>query len=1253
MTNYLGMNYNLDGVAFDCLDGTTIMAFKDDVVQFFTNEVLTSTASRIAMFPEVGNSQITYVYRGGQSSVAGQFYQIWFFDNAGTYWRYEVATPHQSPTTYTFLQTGSHGWKVDRGPAGANDDLLFKNDNGVMKVDQLGNTGNFQPYGPGGNVLYPTLPNTQIPDACWNDTLGGFVYVSIVDTIYKLDVVNTIVVSFAKYNVPPGPVVNIFDGVPWDHTSSVGFDNDPTITYFFRMNPTTLLNEVFIHDELSNTTTVSDIGIPTMFPDLPTNIAITQGSENQPANIGEHSIYWVDNALSPPLQYITITSPTAVPSVIGSQNLNYVYHTGASVEQVSTGNQWYAIFGWNFFFASRGSISHYLPTGNYGAVGQPYVGLPYIGGGPQVETEYCSILRVLGQDNQVYLFRPNGDAIILDLLAQQISTTVPYGPISPAPVVPPTPLPDIEVVYQAPSQFNLFSSDVALVTETEYGWNFTKTINDANKMELFLYHSSAPGAVPFNYNDLLELTVKMKNNLVLPAGEIFMNVYTGPPVAPNWYNYKDTYNFSPALGTTIDIDLVEHLLSLTDSRTDPILAISLHSNSAQQQVNCDVDNVSFQILIPSINSTQRVIVKLQNSFIVIDDKYWDLEGSVIAKSGTTIKPDYEIFDFSPNIIAGNYPQSGTAKGPPAGTAWYLAGTWSEWTQTTANVWAPNGNTIQFTSNAVNPGLDTNGAGWVGSLGGVAMTGTWSPQPFTWYVIPGNLFQIIHTNGAPINFSPLVDLPQPNNFTAAQAESGMFSSSNVGTMATSVLISNSVSPHKTPIFPTGIDLTFLSETQVIMRRSWEIIDTTYTITSSNVISGKYISPTYPNDSNASSQNPDTYTKSSPWVVLANNDSQFDIEFSGGLNNTITSDGAYKMIVNPVGPSPITYTWTANYYTSADILISPLIGFDVTGSISNFSITLASVPASAEYILYVCTSSENVQAFASLVIIQAAAAIPFVLDFQNQSAQIVVDATYSVTPNPVDAGTTYAYTATFNNEFDASLGVVPGFTQATPSTFPFVYANMPLGTKYIEYGCTATGGNQGGETARLAISIIPQIPPAPQPFDLEFNGGTLPVNITADGGYTLTPYPTESALIITYTYTANYFDGVTDLGPVIGYDVTGQNSSFPFTFAGMPAGATYIKYICSATGTGLQNGETAESNIGIIEPCSGGSGNSINSREQNTIGIYENKDYIGSSKKVMDDNVSSLELQLVDGSDQTKILINNTINYEIETSFKGEF
>ena len=1208
-------------------DGTINKVYKHDSTSNTTtiHDIGTGTNQ---LFPNLPTNQA--MDRAVWSS-NGHVYVKWE-TSPGSYVQKQYSSPTTSPfgattTTKTSIhdaQTANGSFAIAISPT----ELVVKLPNSGWAIDHQYNQGSWG----GTTTPYNGLPQTQ--HRSLNMVIGFNSMVNVFyDTgiVYTIDLASQAVVASAPYGAT---LNNIFHGVPWDHSASVGFDNDPTITYFFRMNPTTLLNEVFIHDEVSNTTTVSDIGIPTMFPDLPTNIAITHGSENQPANIGEHLIYWMDNALSPPLQFIVTTSPTAVPVYIGSTNPNNIYHTGSSVEQVSTGTQWYSTFGWDFFYAARGAISHYLATGQYGGVGQPYAGLPYIGGGPQVETEYCSILRVTGNDNQVYLFTPTGDAIILDLLAQQISSTVLYGPISSTPPLPPpTPLPDIEIIYNAPADFANFASDVSLVTQTPYGWNFTKTILTADKIELFLYHSSAPGATAFNYDQLRDIQVNMKNNLALPTGEIFMNVYTGPAVAPNWYNYKDTYNMTPPLGTTIDIDLVLTTLNLTDTRTDPILAIALHSNSGQQQVNCDVERVSFEALLPATNETQRVIVKLQNNFVVVDDKYWDLVNDAVARVGTTIRPDFEIFNFSPNIIAGNYPQSGTAKGPPAGTAWYLSGTWTEWTQTTANVWAPSGNTIQFASNTVNPGLDTNGAAYVGTLGGVVLTGTWNPQPFTWNVITGNLLNITNTNGAPINFSPLVGLPQPNNFTAAQAESGMFSSSNVGTMATSVLISNSVSSFKSPIFPTDIDLTFLSESQVIIRRSWEITDTTYTLNSSNVLSGQYISPTYPNNSNPTSYTPDSYTMPTAWVVLANNDSQFFIEFSGGLNNTITSDGSYNMAVNPVGPSPITYSWIANYYTSADVLISPVVGFGATGSVSNFTIALASVPAAAEYILYVCTSSENVQAFASIVIIQPGAAIPFVLDFQNQSAQIVVDATYSVTPNPVDAGTTYAYTATYNNEFDASLGNVLGAVASGPSSsFNFVYVNMPLGTKYINYTCNATGGNQGGEIARLSISIIPQIPPAPEPFELEFNGGAYPVNITADGTYNMIPYPTESALIITYTYTADYYAGVTKLGSVVGFDTTGQSSSFPFTFAGMPPGATYIKYICSASGTGLQNGETAESIIGIVPP--GGNGSDVDLIRSTTGSIIFNQYNSEDSLKLLTgDRIAGLTMTLTDSYGDT--------------------
>ncbi len=994
--------------------------------------------------------------------------------------------------------------------------------NNGWATDHLYTNGNWG----GTTTPYNGLPQTQHRSINMIPSSNTKVLV-FYDTgmVYTIDLTTQAVVSSAPYGafIPP---LNIYNGVPHDHQASGVYPNDPTITYFFYYDGT--INKVYKHDSTSNTTTIHDIGSGAnqLFPNLPTTQAMDRAVWSSNGNI---YVKWEN---SPGIYYQrAYTSSTTNSGGATTTPSDEIHNAATANTSFSIGISTTSL---SVFLPNNGwALDHQYNQGSWGGTTAYYTGLP--------QTQHRSMNMIPSNNNQVLVFYDTGIVYTIDLSTQAVVSSAPYGA-----VIPPTPLPDIEVVY-SPSQFNLFSNNVALVTETQYGWNFTKTILNSDKMELYIYHSSVSGAIPFNYNQLRDIKVNMKNNLVLPTGEIFLTIWTGPAVAPNWYNYKDIYNMTPALGTTIDIDLVETILTLSDTRTDPILAIALHSNSSQQQVNCDVERVSFEVLLPANNNTQRVSVKLQNSFIVVDDKYWDLENNAVAKMGTTILPGFQISDFSPNIIAGNYPQSGTAKEVPSGAAWYLKGTYTEWIQNVANTWVVSGNTIEFTSNAVNPGVDTNGAAYIGCLGGVALTGTWSPTPFTWEITASNQLKILNTDGSTITFSPLVDLPQPNNFTAVQAESGCFSSSNVGTLDTTALISNSVASFKSPIFPTEIDLTFLSESQVIIRRSWEIVDTTYNITSSNILSGQYVSPTYPNNGNLSLP-PDSYNMPTAWVVLANNDSQFFIEFSGGLNNTITADGTYNMAVNPVGPSPITYAWTANYYTSADVLISPVVGFGATGSVSNFTIALASVPSSAEYILYVCTSSENVQAFASLVIIQAAAAIPFVLDFQNQSAQIVVDATYTVTPNPVDAGATYAYTATYNNEFDASLGNVLGAVASGPqSSFNFVYANIPTGSKYINYTCSATGGNQGGETARLSISIIPQIPPAPPPpppvnNDLELIRSTT-------GSIIFNQYNSEDSLKLltadriaglTMTLTDSYGDNLYSPAPVY-YELQVESSN----------------------------------------------------------------------------------------------------------------
>lgn len=1026
MTNYLGMNYNLDGVAFDCLDGTTIMAFKDDVVQFFTNEVLTSTASRIAMFPEISTSNITYVYRGGQSSVAGQFYQIWFFNNAGDYWRYEVATPHQNPTTYTFLQTGSHPWKIDRGPAGANDDLLFKNDNGVMKVDQVGNTGNFQPYGPGGNVLYPTLPNTQIPDACWNNTLDGYVYVSIVDTIYKLDVVNTIVVSFAKYNVPPGPVI------------------------------------------------------------------------------------------------------------------------------------------------------------------------------------------------------------------------------------PPTPLPDIDVLYSAPSQFNLFASDVSLVTENQYGWNFTKTINDANKMELYLYFVQ-PGNPIFYYNELLELSVNMKNNLALGSGNIFFNVYT-IGTAGGWYGTKTSYFGNPALGTIINADLTTTAIPISDNRTDQILAISIGSNTASPQVNLDVENVSFNILIPGvppITNSQRVRVKLQNNFIVLDDNYWNLSNIATARLNTTIIPAFDINSFNPNIVAGNFPQNATARESASGCALFVSGTWQLWETTDGTTWTatPDASITLIAQTAATPipGPSSNGFAYIGTRGQFDNYGTALPvlkRPVAWEVTTSNKFDFVWTGAAAQSLAPLSLMTTPNNFTGAQMASGFFdTAASAGSISVGVWISSATSPSGNPVASRDIEVVVKSDTEISIKRSWELSVTTYIINPNNPkeITGQYTDPAY-----TTSLAPTSFSMPGNWLEIADNSTRFEILFSAGLNNSLPSisQNFRQMSVTPTPTNTeITFTWTANYYTLGNILIGPVAGIQSSGLVSGFTTGGSLKPANAAYILYGCISSENVDAFTSLVFIDPE---PFNLQFSGGISNIIkVGGGYSVTALPNDTTSSYVFTARFYSTQDVDLGLVPGATTtANQSLFTIDYATLPANVGYIYYTCSAFGGVQAGSEATLSITIQMA---CPESFRLESN--IIGNQISVDGTYFV--YPDPISQLAGYSYTANFYDSSgTNLGPVPNIGLTGQSSPFTITYATLPIGTTYLEYSCDAVG-GTQDGESANLTITIIEiPVPPEPGiTTINAfNNSNSFINHVNYNILESHKKMNHRNLTELELTLLDENNKISFS-SNPIYYEVEIKYNG--
>ena len=296
----------------------------------------------------------------------------------------------------------------------------------------------------------------------------------------------------------------------------------------------------------------------------------------------------------------------------------------------------------------------------------------------------------------------------------------------------------------------------------------------------------------------------------------------------------------------------------------------------------------------------------------------------------------------------------------------------------------------------------------------------------------------------------------------------------GSTAVGVFIGSTISTAQQPTAPITADISVISETELTIKRSWELNTTTYLLNSGDTKSvlGQYNDPAF-----TTTLAPDTFTGTKDLVVVVEPcPSPIQLLFSGGFINTITASGAYHINVNapPVG---ITYVWTANYYDVNNVLISAVAGAGTTGTQSNFTIDLLTMPSNAEYVFYTCTSNEGANAVISITLAQAA-------------------------------------------------------------------------------------------------------PPCPVSFDLVFSGGN-PTNITANGTYSVAPVPLDP--LVTYAYTADFYTGVTNLGAVPGFGVSGVVSNFTIDLATIPAGATFIKYDCTATGTGLQNGETSIAIIGLIQPC----------------------------------------------------------------------
>ena len=182
---FAGLAASPDCAAIHPDEPDEMWVFKNGNIQYFSiaSETEIRPATTIAsVFPEVTGT-LQFAHRSGfkGQNGAGQdvFWQIFLYNSNMDYFRYEFVNG-----AFVFLATGNHSW-LQYSASGYDWQLNFKTDNGVNKIDALGNTGNWQPYGPN-ESLYPTLPNTAPVTAVVNDKVNTRVLVFIGDIMYSL-----------------------------------------------------------------------------------------------------------------------------------------------------------------------------------------------------------------------------------------------------------------------------------------------------------------------------------------------------------------------------------------------------------------------------------------------------------------------------------------------------------------------------------------------------------------------------------------------------------------------------------------------------------------------------------------------------------------------------------------------------------------------------------------------------------------------------------------------------------------------------------------------------------------------------------------------------------------------------------------------------------------------------------------------------------------------------------------------------------
>jgi hypothetical protein len=200
-SRYVGLPASLDAAVIHMEYPDVLMGFSGDEVHFHSiasEAVHRATGSVAALFPEVTGT-IQYIHRASQKGTngAGQttFWNFSIYNTNLDYYKYEWGGG--AIDNFVFQNSGNHSW-LDYSASGEEWKLNFKEEGGVQKVDAVGNTGNFQPYGPG-TALYPTLPNTAPVDAAVHDRVNDRVLVTIGSTMYVLNTTTNAVVESFTY----------------------------------------------------------------------------------------------------------------------------------------------------------------------------------------------------------------------------------------------------------------------------------------------------------------------------------------------------------------------------------------------------------------------------------------------------------------------------------------------------------------------------------------------------------------------------------------------------------------------------------------------------------------------------------------------------------------------------------------------------------------------------------------------------------------------------------------------------------------------------------------------------------------------------------------------------------------------------------------------------------------------------------------------------------------------------------------------